>query len=208
MPRGGRKTRGLSADEVEDLGLRGPAVVSGEEVPVDPGLGLVLEARESVEVELEEALSVPRAEGVGEEEPQELALVVRRASEGAESRERRHDGGRRSGVGANGRVADAKLAGDAIGWRWESRVKLHQRGWDERCLVPDVMHQLRSDGVTRPWAGHAGASRYLGADRAADCAQSSSAAPAKTLPRSCCACPQAYSQCRTLTGNTREARFA
>lgn len=69
---------------------------------MDAGLGLVLQAREDVEVDLEEALSVLRANGVGEEEPQQVAFVVGEASEGPEMREGRHDERRRGRARARG----------------------------------------------------------------------------------------------------------
>ena len=90
MSRRAGDTRGLSADKIKDLGPLGPSLVSREEVSVDPGLRLVLYAREDVKVESEEALPVLRADGVGEEESQELSFVVRRASEGPETVEGRH----------------------------------------------------------------------------------------------------------------------
>lgn len=80
----------MSADKIEDLGPLGPSLVSREEVSVDPGLGFVLDARDDVEVESEEALPVLRAEGVGEQESQELSFVVRRASKGPETAEGCH----------------------------------------------------------------------------------------------------------------------
>lgn len=58
MSRAGGKTRGLSADKIEDFGLLCSSSVAGEEVLVDVRLGLVLQSREDVEVELEEAFSV------------------------------------------------------------------------------------------------------------------------------------------------------
>lgn len=90
MSRRGGDSRALPADKVEDPGPLGPSLVSREEVPVDPGLGSVFDAREGVEVESEEALPVLRAEGVGEQESQELSFVVRRASKGPETTEGRH----------------------------------------------------------------------------------------------------------------------
>lgn len=94
MSRTGGKTRGLSAGKIEDLGLFGSPSVSGEEVPVDARLGLVLQAREDVEVELEEAFSVLRANSVREDESQEVSLVVGGTPERAESGEGRHGEGR------------------------------------------------------------------------------------------------------------------
>ena len=51
----------------------------------------MLEAGEGVEVELEQALPVLRADDVGDQEAQELAFVVRRMSEGTKAWKRRHD---------------------------------------------------------------------------------------------------------------------
>ena len=102
MSRGRGRVGGLSAAKSEDAGLVGASSASGGDISVDARLSLVLEAGEGVEVELEQALPVLRADDVGDQEAQELAFVVRRMSEGTKAWKRRHDERRRGSFGSMG----------------------------------------------------------------------------------------------------------
>lgn len=67
----------VPGDDVDDAGLLGASALAPEDEAVDAGLESVLEVRECVEVEVEEALVVAVADPGGEEVAEETLLMER-----------------------------------------------------------------------------------------------------------------------------------